>query len=213
MKILDLTAPLSLNMYQKQPAAKMKSDIVPLVIERKNYSAYIYDFELGSMAGTYIDFPGHYSETFEGTDAANCPLEKLYRLKASVVHLDCRNGYGAVGADDIKSAFGGDIKTPAIIINALGKSRFDDVEFRSVYIDRSAVEYIIDSGVKLIVSDIYESQQAHGVFRDFFSNGIFAVCCPVNMHLITASVCKLSVIPFHFPDAAQVPCRVIAEWD
>ena len=200
-------------MYQKQPAAKIKSETVPLAIENKNYNAYIYNMEFGSMAGTYIDFPGHYKETFEGTDAANCPLEKLYRIKASVVHMECRDGHGALSADDIKSAFGRDIRTPALIINALGSLRFDDIEFRSVYIDRSAVEYIIDSDVKLIISNVYESQQAHGVFRDFFANGIFAVCCPVNMHLITASICNLSVIPIHFPGATQVPCRVIAEWD
>lgn len=213
MKIIDLTAPLSLNMYDKQPAANMKTGVVPMTIEGKNYSAYIYDLEMGSMAGTYIDFPGHIKETFEGTDAENCPLEKLYRVKASAIHMECRDGHGAVSADDLKSAFGGDIKTPALIINALGKLRFDDVEFRSVYLDRSAVKWIIDSGIHLIVSDIYESQQVHGVFRDLFTNGISAVCCPVNMYLIDASVCSLTVLPIHFPSATQVPCRVVAEWD
>jgi len=213
MKIIDLTAPLSLNMYDKQPAAKIKTGIVPVVIEGKNYSAYIYDLEMGSMAGTYIDFPGHIKETFEGTDAANCPMEKLYRLKASVIHMECSDGHGAVSAEDLKSAFGGNIETPAVIINALGKTRFDGIKFRSVYLDRSAVEWIINSGIHLIVSDIYESQQVHGVFRDFFKNRIFAVCCAVNMHLIDASVCYLTILPVHFTDATQVPCRVIAEWD
>lgn len=213
MKIIDLTAPLALNMYDKQPPAGIKTEIVPMPIEGADYSAYIYDLKMGSMAGTYIDFPGHIKETFEGTDAANCPLEKLYRLKASVIHMECSDGHGGISADDLKSAFGDNIKTPALIINALGKLRFDGVAFRSVYLDRSAVKWIIDSGVRLLVSDIYESQQVHGVFRDFFKNGIFAVCCPVNMNLIEVPVCNLTVIPVPFPGAVQVPCRVIAEWD
>ena len=213
MKIMDLTAPLSLNMYEKQPPAKIEEEVVPMLIEEKDYSANIYNLEMGSMAGTYIDFPGHIMETFEGTDAQNCPLEKLYRVNASVIHLEHSDGHGAVSAHELESAFGGNVKTPALVINALGKTRFDGIKFRSVYLDRSAVEWIINSGIHIIVSDIYESQKAHGVFRDFFSNSICAVCCPINMHLIEASVCKLTVVPIPFPGATQVPCRVIAEWD
>ena len=59
-----------------------------------SYTAVVYDFAHDSMVGTYLDLPGHIIETDDGQDAATQPLERFYRLQASVLHLCREDGRG-----------------------------------------------------------------------------------------------------------------------
>ncbi len=176
------------------------------------YTGVTYNMNHDGMSGTYIDFPGHIAQTDNGLYADNCPLDMLYRVPASVIHMDFKSGDGAVSAGDLEAAFGGKVNTPAIIINALGKVEPTGIDRRSVYLDNSAIQWIIDCKCKLLVSDIYESKVLHGVFPKLFGAGITTVCMPVNLHKLTAAKVFLTTLFPKMPRVTQLPCRVVAEF-
>jgi len=180
--------------------------------EGTTYTGLVYDFQMNSMGGTYIDLPGHIRETADGYDLQNYPVEKLYRLDAVVIRLDRQDKSGAVRAEDLAVSCPRNLAgCRAMIINALGNKRFDDIEERSVYLSDDSVQWIIESGVHMLISDIYESKAIHGVFLSLFSAGVATVCCPVNMHLIKSDYCKVSVFTVPAKSVTQMPCRLIAE--
>jgi len=192
---------------------------VPTSVEREllissdgaTYTGMIYDFGFGSMVGTYVDFPGHIKETDDGMDAANYPVEKLFRVDCAVIHLDRESGSGAVSAEELQQACPCCAGVGAIVLNALGKRRFDEIEERSVFLSSEAVAWLIGTGIHLFVSDIYESKGIHGVFSDLFGAGVSTVCSPVNLSALTESKAKLSVFFLAFPRVTQIPCRLLAE--
>lgn len=174
------------------------------------YTGVCYNLKMNSMAGSYIDFPGHIAETDDGQDAKNYPLEKLYRRPAKVIHLN--RTAGAVTAEDLKRSCPNlPDKGDALIINALGKLRFDEVPERSVYLEKSAVDWIIEQEIELLISDIYESTELKGVFYYLFAAGISTVCCPVNMDKLTKTEVKITILPLPVDGIVQIPCRIIAE--
>lgn len=176
------------------------------------YTARVHFFSHWGMAGTYIDFPGHIIETDDGDDAATVPASKLFRLHADVIRLDRESGSGAVEARELAAAHPDATQGDALIVNALGTRRFDEVEERSVYLTQGAVQWIIDTGIHVLVSDIYESNtNPQGVFTDLFAHGVYTVCCPINLHQLTKPSVRLTVLPLRFSDATQLPCRIIAE--
>ncbi|OGV46664.1 MAG: hypothetical protein A2017_13730 [Lentisphaerae bacterium GWF2_44_16] len=210
MKIIDLSLPVT----EKKGREGFSAALVEKIIFSNGvqYTGIMYDLVLGSMAGTYIDFPGHIKETDDGFDALNYPIEKLYRIESAVIHLDRKSNSGAVNSDDLKNACGKNkISEKALIINALGKKRFNEVDERSVYLSSDAVRWIVESGIHLLVSDIYESKEIHGVFYDLFKAGISTVCCPVNLHLLDSPRCMLSVFAPPLKGITQLPCRAVAE--
>jgi len=152
--------------------------------------------------------------TDDGADAATVPAEQLYRLEATVIHLDRPDGSGKIGAAELAPACPGDVAGDALIINALGSRRFDEIAERSVYLGREAVQWIVGSGVTVLVSDVYESNtDPQDVFLDLFAGGVHTVCCPVNLGALTASRVRLTVLPLRFTGVTQLPCRVIAEME
>jgi len=201
MKLIDLTFESGIK------ADEYRINLESLGIK---YTGVCYDFEMNSMAGTYIDFPGHIAETDDGQDAKNYPLEKLFRRTAKVIHLD--RTAGAVSAKDLEDNCPCELnKGDALIINALGKLRFDGVSERSVYLDKSAVDWIVAAGIELLVSDIYESTELIGVFYRLFEAGITTVCFPVNMDELIAPEVKITILPLPVEGVVQIPCRIIAE--
>jgi kynurenine formamidase len=208
MNYLDLT----LNLDDADDSYKIVDELVPLKSANFEYTAVIHEFSFSSMAGTYIDFPTHIKETDNGDDAANYPIEKLYRRSATTARLDRKNGSGGVGVEELRKALpNGEIKTPVLIVNALGNKRFDDVEWRSVYFTLDAVEWICSSGIEIIISDIYESNNFEGVFINLFRSEISTVCFPVNLHKLPVT-CEVTILPLKAPKAVQLPCRVVAEF-
>jgi kynurenine formamidase len=201
MKLIDLTFDSGFeseeyNLDLKSPGIK--------------YTAVCYDFNMNSMAGTYIDFPGHIAETDDGQDSNNYPLEKLFRRSAKVIHLE--RTQGAITAKDLADNCPcKPNKGDALIINALGKLRFDEAPERSVYLDRSAVDWIIEQGIELLISDVYESTELLGVFYYLFKAGISTVCFPVNLDELTTLEAKITILSLPLKGVKQIPCRVIAE--
>ena len=184
---------------------------VPLQSAKTKYTGMVYDLELNSMHSSYIDFPGHIRETDDGVTSENASMEEYYRVRCSRIRMDRESGSGAVSGPDLENAFGGKISTPALMINALGEKEPTDIEERSVYLDDSAVEWIIASGVRLLLSDIYESQALEGVFLKLFSAGVTCVCMPRRMSLVKVNEFLLSVIFMNVPGVTQIPCRILAE--
>ena len=184
---------------------------VPLQSAKTKYTGMVYDLELNSMHSSYIDFPGHIRETDDGVTSENASMEEYYRVRCSRIRMDRESGSGAVSGSDLEKAFGGKISTPALMINALGEKEPTDIEERSVYLDDSAVEWIIASGVRLLLSDIYESQALEGVFLKLFSAGVTCVCMPRRMSLVKENEFLLSVIFMNVPGVTQIPCRILAE--
>ncbi len=99
-----------------------------------------------------------------------------------------------------------------MILNALGRRRFDDIVERSVYLGKDAVEWIIDGGFHLLVSDVFESNtDPQQVFNMLFARRVSTVCCPINLHQINRPIVKLTALPLRFAKATQLPCRVVVE--
>jgi kynurenine formamidase len=208
MPIVDLTSDFRGERY----APEISRNEVHLKSGLTKYTGIVYDIKMDGMTGTYIDFPGHIAETDNGLCADNCPLDLIYRCPAGVIHLNCKSGDGAVGAEVLENAYHTDKGKAALIINALGELPPGGIDNRSVYLDDSAVQWIIDSGCKLLVSDIYESKALHGVFLKLFQAGITTVCIPANLHKLTAAEVELTVLFPKMPGITQLPCRMIAEF-
>jgi kynurenine formamidase len=208
MRLVDLTLPVPVSV-KGTPTARLEE--VPIGHASSRYTGMIYHFQHNSMVGTYIDFPGHIKETDDGVDAASYPLDRLVRIPAFVIHLDREGGSGGVSASELATACPPDARGGALILNALGSRRFDEIEFRSVWIEKDAVQWIIGTGAHLLISDIYESPPLHGVFFDLFTSGVSTVCCPINLHLVNRPRATITVLTPRFPAVTQIPCRVVAE--
>jgi kynurenine formamidase len=212
MHLVDLTMPLAAT--ERLPQPPVRAERLEIGRRAARYTALVYRFDYDSMAGTYVDFPGHIAETDDGRDAANYPPAKLYRIDAAVIHLDRRDGSGGVSAAELKRACpGGRAEGGALIVNALGQRRFDKIAFRSVWLAADAVEWIVGAGIHLLVSDIYESPELHGVFPALFRAGICTVCHPVNLQRLKAPRVKVTVLPLRARGVTQLPCRALAEWE
>lgn len=188
------------------------SKILPISGVGGDYDAVVYDYHYSGMISTYIDFPGHIKHLDNGEDAAGCAPLKFYRVPANVIRLDRPDRSGAVTADMLRSALKNGGPAGAMVINALGQRRFDAIELRSVWLSEDAVEWIVESGIHLLVSDIYESSELHGVFPRLFEGGICTVCHPVNLHLLVPGRVLITALPARFKGATQLPCRLLAEW-
>ena len=185
---------------------------VALKSQETAYTGVVYDLSMSSMTGTYLDLPGHIQETDNGVDAATYRLERLYRRRAVVIHLDREDGSGAVTGAELDRACPTKIRAgDALIVNALGARPCYAIAERSVFLDHSAVDWIIASGTELLVSDIYESRRLEGVFLSLFRAGIAAVCMPVNLERLTAPEVLLTLLPLPLAGVTQIPCRMVAE--
>ena len=191
--------------------AKVRLREVPLKSAQTAYTGMVYDFEFNSMDGSYLDLPGHIRETDDGQRADNISAADFYRLPCSVIRLDRKSGSGAVSAAELEAAFGGRVSTPALMINALGTLEPDRIENRSVWLDFSALDWMISCGVRLLVSDIFESQALDGVFLKLFEAGVSTVCEPRGMSRIRTKTVELTVLFPRFPGLTQIPCRILAE--
>ncbi|NQU42386.1 cyclase family protein [bacterium] len=172
----------------------------------------VYRFDHDSMISTYIDIPGHIKETANGLDASNCPLDRIFRVTAEVVHLDRESGSGGIEAVELGEACHESPLGTALVVNALGRRRFDEIEERSVWFTRSAIQWTIARRIQLLISDVYESYtEPQGVFYDLFKAGVITVCNPVNLDRLPKSI-RITALPLRFPGVTQLPCRLLAEW-
>jgi len=99
-----------------------------------------------------------------------------------------------------------------LIIHALGDQNTFQVTERSIYLDDSAVDWIINRQCRWLVSDIYESTALHGVFLKLFGAGVATVCEPQNLHLLAADEVLVTILFTLWPNITQIPCRIIAEF-
>lgn len=210
MRLLDLSAAFPGREARRATLATRILHIRPQT--RPPYDATVHTFHHSSMAGTYIDLPGHIVEHHDGHDTATWPLERVFRVPSAVVHLNRAAGSGAVTAAELRRALRGRLpRGGGLVVNALGRRRFDAIPFRSVWLASDAVRWIVRSGIRLLVSDIYESPELHGVFGAFFAAGVATVCQPVNLHRLTAPRVRLTALYAPVPGATQIPCRLVAE--
>jgi kynurenine formamidase len=207
-KLVEMTLPVPAD-----PGAVVPEERTIRQEDGRSYTGLIYQFAHGSMVGTYADFPGHIRETDDGTTAESYPLGKLYAVRAAVIHLKRKSGSGAVTARELQAAAPRPLRRPGgLVINALGALRFDEIENRSVWLSADAVEWIGSLGIHLLISDIYESKGLHGVFRGLFAAGITTICCPINLHRLTAPRVKITCLMLRYHGVTQVPCRILAEF-
>ena len=208
MSLIDLSGE-----FPPDAVRKIRLREVPLRSAQTAYTGMVYDFEVNSMNGSYIDLPGHIRETDNGERADNVPMENFYRVPCSVIHMDRKSGSGAVTADELEQAFGGKVATPALMINALGPLDPDEIDNRSVWLDFSALDWMIGAGVRLLLSDIYESKALHGVFLKLFAAGVSTVCGLRNMSKVRGRFAEVTVLFPKIATLTQIPCRVLADDD
>lgn len=207
--LIDLTLPVKYN-----PKTMSTSEKHIVQEDGTEYDGIIHEFSFNSMTGTYIDFPGHIAGYEDGTDAASYKLEKLYQVKTVLIKLDRDCSSGKVCKEELLTSVNINLekeKPGAIIINALGSKRFDEIRERSVWLSIEAAKWLISLGIHLIISDIYESAGIHGVFGTFFKAGVSTVCCPVNLDKISKNIFTVTCLPAKFEKCQQLPCRLIAE--
>ncbi|MCF6174515.1 MAG: hypothetical protein L3J71_01975 [Victivallaceae bacterium] len=210
VKIIDLTRDMRDTLFVDVPEAKIAE--VALQSANVAYTGMVYNFSHSSMAGTYIDFPGHIKECADGNDAGNYPIEYLYRQDADIIHLDRVSGSSGVSAVELEAARSSkNSGNKLLIINALGVLDSGDIEERTVFLDSSAVKWIIRNGYRIVISDIYESRELNGVFYELFNAGIITVCEPANLNAIKGETVKISIFPLRYAGITQLPCRLIAE--
>ena len=209
--LIDLTLPAPAE-QSGEPTCRL--DEWHLTSGSLAYTAMVYHFRHDSMAGTYIDLPGHIKESDDGLDAVSYPLDKLYRVPTAVIHLDRDSGSGRIGAAEIEAACPPLRGDGALILNALGTRRFDEIIERSVYLGRDAVEWIAHAGFHLLVSDVFESNtDPQQVFNTLFARRVSTVCHPINLHRISRPLVRLTALPLCFAGATQLPCRAVAEME
>lgn len=211
MPIVDLTYPAVVPNWNGSVDYELTNRLVPLQSNACKYTGVTHTLTLKSMNSTYIDFPGHIQETDDGFDSANYPLEKLFRQEATVLHMDRESESGAVTADDLRNAAGGNIKANVLVINALGKRPSKEIACRSVWLTMDAVDWIISTGCHILISDIYESRNLDGVFLKLFQAGVSTVCEPYNLFMLPAKA-LISVCVLPTPKMYQTPCRLLAEF-
>lgn len=219
MRILDLTLPVEQTERQKlSPAAPwadcdtLETRVWTIAAKDSRYRARVHVFSHWSMSGTYLDLPGHIVETDDGQDAASFPVERLFRVGADVIRLDRADGSGAVTAEDLISGCPAGEPARALVVNALGNRRFDEISERSVYLSRAAVEWMTGRGITLLVSDIYESADTpQNVFPMLFRAGVATVCCPESLGRIAAPRVTVTALPIRMRGATQIPCRLVIE--
>ena len=139
MTIIDLTRPFS-----NEPLFRLDAADVPLVSDATRYTGVIYQLHLDSMCSTYIDLPGHIRETDNGLTAENVPPERFFRMPARVVHLSRQSGSGVVTGAELAAGHDG-LKTECLVINALGKLNATDIAERTVWLDNSAIDWILST--------------------------------------------------------------------
>ena len=116
-QLVDLTLPVA---AVEDGHATVATEEWALQSAKGPYTGMVYRFNHGSMSGSYIDFPGHIKETDDGADAANFPIEDLFRIEADVIRLDRDTGSGAVTAPELAAACRRGTPRRALVINALG---------------------------------------------------------------------------------------------
>jgi len=201
--IVDLTRPFW--------GHKAELVLYPLKSDRTEYTGMVYNYSFNSMDSTYLDLPGHIRETDDGVTAENYDPAAWYRVPCRVVHLHRQDNSGGVSASDLEAACGGKISTPALILNGLEGRNAWEMTKRSVFLEMDAVEWIVDCGVKLLISDIYESTRLDGVFLRLFEKGVATVCEPANIYRLPCKECRITVAATALP-TPQIPCRLIAEY-
>jgi len=208
MAIIDLTLPV---VPEEDDHPTLRTEEWHFTTGSEPFDALVHWYHHGSMVGTYIDFPGHIKETADGFDAVSYPAERIFRVESTVVHLDRTDGSGAVSADELEQA-APPVRGGGLVINALGATRFDGIEERSVWFAADALQWIADQGVHLLVADIYESDiDPQNTFLNLFRAGICTVCYPIELHRLEVPYVRLTALPLRYPGAMQIPCRLIAE--
>ena len=205
MKVIDITRP-----FEVEPIYWLKKSYVELQSDATEYTGVVYDLNMNSMVSSYIDFPGHIKQLADGRDALTVNPADFFRVPADIVHLDRPNRSGAISGDELEAAFGGRPTAPLLALNALGKRNPWDIDLRTVWLGESAVSWIIDSGCRIFMSDVYESTRLEGVFQRLFGAGICTVCEPTNLGSLGAHA-LMSIMFMPVPDMTQVPCRILAE--
>jgi len=207
MRIIDLTSPIQ---AVQEGAPTVSPYIVPLTLRGEKYRGACYRLALNGMSGTYVDFPGHIAEFDDGLDAGNCPIENLFMLDTTVIHLRRDAAVREVTADELEAA-GIGFKGEVLIVHALGEKSWSDFDVAAIpYFGPSAIQWIVGRRPKIFVSDIYEKRpDQQGIFVELFRNHISCVCCPANLDQIRETYPKSCIAPLKLDQVKQAPCRLV----
>lgn len=171
MDIIDLTLDIKNEEYT--------TSIVRIPIANEIYNGIIHNFNLSSMSGTYIDFPGHIKEFDDGSDAANYPPEKLFMVNATFIRLERKGKRREISASEIKET-GVKVDTGCLIIDT-GWEKLHHRDTKGIYFyGKDAIKWIVSQPIHLFISDVYENHSdPQGIFVELFKAGISTVCvCP-----------------------------------
>lgn len=220
MKIIDITGPLSNDMWQfGHPFPSLHIE------ERHGHEEGFGDFSytaidgLHCLTGTYVETPAHYLGYENSYLIADVPLERLVNLNCVVLNI--RNTHtdsdGRIRVDlpdllaceNVDSIREGD----ALLVGVgWGDEKWYSADHfsRSPYFTRDAFMWLLDKNPDVIGTDTSSWENLSnpsGFFEEFYDRDILMLAGLWNLAPVKAPRVKLNILPLKIENSCASPCR------
>jgi kynurenine formamidase len=227
MKLIDITGPLSNDMWQYgEPFPKLH------IQERHEYKEGFGNFSftviegLHALTGTYIETPAHYLGYENCYLIADVPPEKLVNIDCVVLNIQNpkkdKNGRLYVGIADLRDCQNSACirKGDAILVGVgWGDAMWRDQSHFSMspYFFYDAFLWLLDKKPCIIGSDTScwdDLNNPSGLFEEYYKQNILMLAGLKNLAAVTAGKrVKLTVLPLLLENSCASPCRAIISED
>ena len=202
MKIIDISRPLNADtaVYKNYESKRFHLNAVATFPEN---GAHESEIKTNLHTGTHVDAPKHMVE--DGVSLKDMDLSH-FMGPAEVFDLTAVDE--AIYLKDIKDLA---IDPSRIVIFKTKNSFEDHFNFKFVYLEEDAAQYLVDLGVKTVALDamsIERDKKGHEVHNILLGNGV-AIIEDVRLAEVEAGKYFLSALPLHIPDAEASPVRAV----
>lgn len=202
MKIIDISRPLNADTAVYKNYESKRFHLTAVATFPVN-GAHESEMKTNLHTGTHVDAPKHMVEN--GGSLADLDLSH-FMGPAEVFDLTAVEG--AIYLKDIKDL----AIDPARIIIFKTKNSFDDhYNFKFVYLEEDAAQYLVDLGLKTVALDamsIERDKKGHEVHNILLGNGV-AIIEDVRLANVEAGKYFLSALPLNIPEAEASPVRAV----
>jgi kynurenine formamidase len=223
-KITDITGSVYTGMWNYEPPfPKFCLQPLPEVPWVKG-KVFCEIFEgVHSQTGTYLETPAHYFGNDRSYLITDVPVEKLYEMNCTIVHLERyfeeseqKKEQACITISMLKDVLEKDspCEGSAILLSTGWGAAWEKEYFldKSPYIKKEAMEYLISLKPYLLGSDFPRwdnIRKSEGFFQAFYDANILMLAPCVNLHKISSVRCKLTVLPLKIEGTSCTPCRAV----
>ena len=214
-KVIDISVCISKDtpVYPGDP----KPEIEKIASIQKDGFA-VSRITFGSHTGTHIDAPSHVIEN--GRTIDQLPLDKLI---GSALVLDFSEKGEAIGGNDLDVAykrFGNTVSSTILLVKTRDSCEGRYTSFsgpsidRTVYLDESAVEWIIKNGFEVVGIDVLsvDAQSQTVVHRLLLGKGVIIVEY-LDLHVVEEGIYFFACLPLKTVGCDGSPARSILIMD